>query len=91
MPALALSTAIVNMDANPRAKRRLVQNTGANAAYFTNNKALTQAEVRSEGIRLPGGVDAVVLFEEGKNSPAEPTFWTTADGETTTIRYLDTE
>lgn len=90
MDPLALDgTAIVTLTGNPRAKRRIVQNSGAEDAYYTNDASLTKANIVAKGIILPGGVFATLLLDEGDSAPGETTYWTTDTGESTTIRVLD--
>lgn len=84
-------TALVTLAPNLNVKRRLLQNAGAEDAYYSNDASLSKAQVLEQGIVLPGGVYATLAFCETETAPGEATYWTTASEKTTEIRILDTK
>ena len=81
--------AVTTVAAVLNVKRRIIQNTGDTAAYFSNVTGTTE-QIAARGIRLPGGVDATLILCERETSPGEQLYFTCAGGDETVIRIIDT-
>lgn len=81
------SGAVASIASAPNCKRRIIQNIGAGDVYLVHDPALTEAQVIAQGIRLKGGADATIGFDEAENNCGYAMYFATPSS--SEIRYLD--